>query len=963
MMRYYLFLWIFSSLLPLLSSSLLHGQILIHKNLNVEEGLIYSQVLCAYQDRDGYMWFGTSSGISRWDGRHFKNFHSSEKIRFDNVKLITESENGELIAVTRHGVLTYKQGTFEPVLSQPTELENWIEQAVKLADGKIYLADQDSSLWQFDGKSFTRMELQGCPDGMKILSLALKSDSTLIMGTQYNGLVFLEKPGKSGNDLSEIHFPNHISWILPSRQGDLYLATKGSGLFIYDGRMLRQLLSSDGLSGQVINHLYEDDQGSVYVATDEGVVVITDGNIENILSVENGLANSFVWYITADHQGNIYFCTDGGGVSQYRPGVYETYNSATGLPDNTVWSIKETNPSEFYFATDNGVAHLKNGRISTIATEEGLSDNMVITIQSTEDGTLFFGTNDHGVDILQNGKFSNLNQSNGLTSNSVWSITKDDKNRVYLGTYDGGICIYQDGKIIDTLDTEDGLANNYIVSAYTSPNGKIYFGLDNGGVFIVEDGHLDTENIYLPGLTVWSVYQNKIGDLYFGTDKNGLICYTKSGKDTIAIADGLSNNCILGIMEDHKRNLYLTTDNGVNIVDCSQNPVKVRLITNEDGLASRECNQGAYLKDNSGRLWVGTIRGVTCYNPLVDSPDKSTLPTHITKMSVFDREIPLYKDHISDPFKYHENYIKFNFIGIDLKSASKVHYRYRMNSSGPEWMRTDYPQVQFANLEDDTYQFEVQSSNEWNVWSKSTTLSFEILPPFWETWWFRLGGIFLITSVIATIIYYRFQQLLAVERLRAKIAADLHDDIGAGLSEINILTAVAEAKTPAEAKAHTKNELARIGQTASQLIDSMSDIVWLVNPKKDSMTDLVTRLKDIFNDLLDTKDITFNSENMHLLSKIRLKMEHRQFIFLIFKEALNNALKYSKCSVVDFQVFSENGRLKIILADNGVGFDQDSHKDGNGLKNMQERAKKINGDLQIKSRPGEGTKLIFSGKI
>ncbi len=963
-MKQYLHIWILSTLYALLSTaSSLHGQILIHKNLNVEDGLVYSQVLCAYQDHDGYMWFGTSSGISRWDGLQFENFHSTEKIRFDNVKLITESKIGNLVIVTRHGVLNYKEGVFSPLENQPSELENWIEQAVKLNDGLIYLADQDSCLWQFDGQYFKEVSPKGCPVGMKILSLGMAPNRTLLMGTKNNGLISMRAKKINKDYIPPAHQPANISWIHTSSNGNIYLATKGSGLYIYDGHSMNQISSSDGLPGRVINHFWESEKGIVYIATDEGVALLSEGKIVKTISVENGLANSFVWYITADHQGNIYFCTDGGGVSQYQPGVYRTYNTKTGLPDNTVWCIRETNPAEYYFATDNGVAVLKDDKIHTITTDQGLSDNMVITIQSSDDGTLFLGTSDHGVDIFRNDKFENLNQSNGLTSNSVWSITKDSENRFYLGTYDGGICVYQGGQIIDTINTRDGLANDYIVSAYTSPDGINYFGLDNGGVFAVENGRLNTKKIYLPGLTVWSIHQNGSGNLYFGTDKNGLIYFTPSGRDTLTIADGLSNNCILGIMEGKQGLLYLTTDNGVNIVDLSKKPAKIRLITNDDGLASRECNQGAYFKDSRERLWIGTIRGVTCYDPSLDSPIISDLPTHITGMSVFDWKIPLTTNHISKPFKYHENYIKFNFIGIDLKSANKVHYRYRMNNSDSEWIGTDYPQVQFANLEDDTYHFEVQSSNDWGVWGETAHVTFSILPPFWSTWWFRTLIILIVVGVTAMLIYFRIRQLLAVERIRAKIAADLHDDIGAGLSEINILTAVAEAKTPVEVKEHTKNELARIGKTAGQLIDSMSDIVWLVNPKKDSMTDLVTRLKDIFNDLLDAKGITFNNENMHLLTKIRLNMEHRQFIFLIFKEALNNALKYSNCTVVDFKVLTEKSRLKIILADNGTGFDLDNHKDGNGLKNMRERANKINGNLDIESRPGKGTKLIFTGKI
>jgi two-component sensor histidine kinase len=447
-----------------------------------------------------------------------------------------------------------------------------------------------------------------------------------------------------------------------------------------------------------------------------------------------------------------------------------------------------------------------------------------------------------------------------------------------------------------------------------------------------------------------------------GTDKNGLICFTSTGIDTITISDGLSNNAILGIMEDNSGRIYLTTDNGMNILDFSQNPPQIRIITRDDGLASSECNQGAYLKDSQGNLWIGTIRGVTKYNPEADLPTADPPLTHITRIRIFNRDISPGKSNDLPPFRYNENYLQFHFIGIDLVAPHKVRYRYRLNTTETDWINTDYPQVQFANLEDNSYRFEVQAGNEWDVWSDPDTIQFSILPPFWETWWFRLIIILVIGGILGGFIYSRIRSIVMIERVRAKIAADLHDDIGAGLSEINILSAVAEAKTPPEAKEKVQNELKRISNTAGQIIDSMSDIVWMVNPKKDSMTDLVSRLKDIFNDVLDAKDIVFRSENIHLLKNIRLDMERRQFLYLIFKEGMNNAVKYSNCRELSLKISLERKKLKITLQDDGIGFEMDPLRAGNGLTNMRERAKKIKGGLQIKSQPGEGTLIEFTGK-
>jgi signal transduction histidine kinase len=205
--------------------------------------------------------------------------------------------------------------------------------------------------------------------------------------------------------------------------------------------------------------------------------------------------------------------------------------------------------------------------------------------------------------------------------------------------------------------------------------------------------------------------------------------------------------------------------------------------------------------------------------------------------------------------------------------------------------------------------------------------------------------------------------LLAVERLRIKIAADLHDDIGAGLSEINILSAVVAARTPPELKAACDNELNKIGQTARTLIDSMSDIVWLVNPKKDAISDLVSRLSDSFADVFEAKCIRFHCKNSDALQQVRLTMEYRQHLFMIFKEAIHNAVKYSEADRLDLSIQFKGRKLNIRLQDNGKGFDPHAASSGNGLHNMRERAAKIKGALTVDSKKGEGTCVEFSGVL
>ena len=382
-----------------------------------------------------------------------------------------------------------------------------------------------------------------------------------------------------------------------------------------------------------------------------------------------------------------------------------------------------------------------------------------------------------------------------------------------------------------------------------------------------------------------------------------------------------------------------------------------------DGLASNECNQGAYFKDSQGYLWFGTVDGVSRFDPNLCIPNTNPPIMHLNRFQLFDQDLPLSNSDIHWNFNYNENYFKFAFIGIDLCAPHKVKYKYRLSGIDQEWIQTDNPFVQYTNLDDKDYTFEVMAGNEWGYWSEPAQLSFTISPPVWERWWFVLIAFLIIISPAVVVIRLRINRMLALERLRARIAADLHDDIGAGLSEINILSAVAAAKVPAEVRSILETELDKIGATARSLIESMSDIVWLVNPKKDAITDLISRLKDSFNDLFEAKGIQFSSDNEDTLQKVHLEMEYRQHLFMILKEAIHNAIKYSDASEIQLSVHLSGKILSIQLKDNGHGFDINQAKSGNGLHNMKDRAEKIGGRVNITSGNGNGTVIEFTGKV
>ena len=908
------------------------------------------------------MWFGTSSGISRWDGISFKNFILPQGLSDNNCKWIVEFKDGTLVFATRKGIVQYKENKFLPVVNAPAALNHWIHSMLVGTDNKLYIATDTSGIWIYDQQNFAHIDsVDGLPSN-SIHALAQAADGQVYLGFTANTIIKI-KDGKIQKTLDLQRIPDgvEVNTLYEDSNGALWIGTEGAGIYVYYNGYITHINARDGLPGATIHHITAGEEHQVYVATEEGLAVIENYQHVSVINEQNGLSYNFVWFIKKDRNGIYYIGTDGAGIDIYRPGLFQTINMDCGLPNNTVWAICETNDHDFYFGTDQGLVRYDRGNVKIIDTSSGLRDNMVLCLFEASDGKVYAGTNEQGVAIIEKDHISHINHDQGLHGPSVWTITEDKNGLIYFGTYDYGVNVWDGRQVIDTINVADGLSTNAIVSSFCTADGDLYFGSDGGGVYRYADGRIDT--VLLSGNTIWSVYEDRQGNMFFGTNDRGLIFFKEGQWDTLNIDDGLSHNSILGILEDNTGKLYLTADNGLNVIDFSENGCRIRVLGKSDGLASNECNQGAYYKDSQGYLWFGTIAGVSRFNPALCKPNSNVPRVHFRHIHLFEDEISTEAFRRRHYFNYNENYFKFEYIGIDLSAPHKVEYSYRLSGIDKEWQNTNNTSVQYTNLDDDTYSFEVKAVNEWGLWSEPQQLYFTINAPFWEHWWFIFAAFIITISPLFVVIRQRIKRLLALEKLRSKIAADLHDDIGAGLSEINILSAVAVSKTPPEIKTVVEPELNRIGMTARSLIDSMSDIVWLVNPEKDALSDLVSRLKDTFNDLFEARGILFSTENTQALQKIHLEMEKRHNLYLILKEAIHNAIKYSECRQIHLSISLNGKRLCIQIKDDGKGFEIENVTRGNGLRNMQKRAEKMGGQLTVNSVAGVGSEISFCGKV
>ena len=591
---------------------------------------------------------------------------------------------------------------------------------------------------------------------------------------------------------------------------------------------------------------------------------------------------------------------------------------------------------------------------------KNLSSNIIQIVYEDSKKRLWIGTGG-GLDLYERNKNEFINFTNrpsdlySLSSNQVQSCIFEDRNgNLWIGTWNGlnkipasdlkNVFTYPDSvrfvRYRFQADVKNGLSDERIVSAYEDAKGNLWFGTYGGG------------------LNLLTADQQEIQDGKF-------IHYT--------IKDGLPSNIIYRIEPDDKGDLWLSTDNGLSMF----NPEKktFRNYDASDGLQGNQFFWGAGFKGKNGELYFGGTNGFNVFNPGQLKNNNHIPPIVITSFQIFNKPVgineegsPLKKSIMSTKeieLSYSQAVFSFEFAALDFTVPSKNHYAYMMEGFDDNWIYSGNRRfVTYTNLDPGKYIFKVRGSNNDGVWNeKGTEIAITILPPLWRTWWFMTMAILLIGGIIVLIIYSRVKHLLEIERLRTKLAADLHDNIGSSLTEISILSEVISKKINTVDES-IRRSLNMISVNSRNLIDNMSDIVWLVNPKRDSLYDLILRLRDTYSELSSYASISFRSENIKSLEKVSLSMEHRQHLYLIFKEAINNCITHSGCSEITLDASVRGRKLQMTLKDNGKGFLIDhASNGGNGLNNMKNRAETIGGILNIYTKLDGGTTIQFEGDI
>jgi two-component sensor histidine kinase len=354
---------------------------------------------------------------------------------------------------------------------------------------------------------------------------------------------------------------------------------------------------------------------------------------------------------------------------------------------------------------------------------------------------------------------------------------------------------------------------------------------------------------------------------------------------------------------------------------------------------------------------------------LVPEPDSTPLPPPIliTGLRITGQQQPisaLGETEIAplklDPVR---NQLQIDFVALGFSPGEELLYQYKLEGTEGDWSPpSDQRNVNFANLAPGGYRFLVRAVNADGVMSEPPAIfSFTILPPVWQRWWFVAMVAALVGLIAYTIYRYRVARFLEIERVRTRIASDLHDDIGSNLTKIAILTEVAQQQLRAEDT--DGSPLSAAARISRESLDSMGDIVWAINPKRDTLRELLRRMRGFATDIFTNRNIEISFRFPDEGLELKLGPDLRRDVFLIFKEAVNNAVRHSECSKAEIELTIAGGSLVLIVSDDGKGFESAQLGEGNGLLSMRRRAESIKGKLDINSNVGDGTRIILRTPI
>jgi signal transduction histidine kinase/ligand-binding sensor domain-containing protein len=965
-------------------------------------GLNSDIVYTTYQDEKGFIWVGTSNGLQRFDGSKFirfsSGFNTGELPATDLLKIIPAGKNELwLHFFNRREVGIFNTSSFEyktiPIMPGGTLPSRHESSLWKDSKGEVYLFIWRYGILKYSVNSKAFLDFKGfkLPDGWFPTPYVFEDTvkQQIWLPCAGSGLAMYDR--KTGNTYTQHFNPiNHPILNLQKKYpgaSEFFIDSKRRfWIFSWDtshhrfcfnekGEPLKDtagLSENDGY--QELRYFFESKRKGL--DTNATKFSFTKGSDRNIYRIQY----SYIHQIMEDRDGGIWISSDNGlyfitsGTNEWN-----VSNITVRGPDNTNYEftdILQLNTGEYWLATwGNGIASVTE---KFERYDAGIYASMPVfdpvktkqyrqtwALFQQNERTVWIGCQ-AGLYMLYNPltrrtTYHEIKEAEGAT---IRFITKDDAGNIWFGTQRGHLIKY-DGTRFTVVQN----FSTIIRKIYFDQQQQMWVALEGDGLCRLDKTGMQVLHHFRADKTDAKLFQNNAFDIEQLNDSI-IICAAgamnfinrNNNKVTwITAADGLPGNSVRRVRKDHMGYIWMITSGGL----CRFNPVnnRITLYGRKDGVVmAKNTKEADYLSRDNLLLFAGgsdlLVIKTTQNSEPVYSPD-----VQIIDFKLFDSYLPVDSLIAGNriELKSHQNSFTINFSALSYLLREKLVYYYRMRGISDEWQIADrLGSVSFTLLPPGKYTFEVYCENIDGIKSHHiSSVSFFIRPPFWRTAWFMSTLLTIVAIIIYSMHRLRIKRILAVEKIRNRVARDLHDDMGSTLSTINILSSMAKAKLNSDIQ-KTGEYINKISDNSQRMMEAMDDIVWAIKPANDSMHKVVGRMREFATNVFEAKDIELEFKADEAVNNVNINMEARRDFFLIFKEAVNNAAKYSRCSKAAVEVYVDHHKLILRVKDNGIGFDVKAADSGNGLGNMQKRADALRSKIQIHSGMNEGTTVMLT---
>ncbi|HWX19900.1 MAG TPA: two-component regulator propeller domain-containing protein [Candidatus Binatia bacterium] len=963
---------------------------------DLQNGLITS----LYEDPAGVLWIGHETGqLTRYAGGQFRAVNLDKNWSGGVIEALATDEAGDLWLLNDSGML-YRvrdgQTAKAPGGASPTR-------KVALArarNGKLWVVANGTvaSLEKNKVEPFQFAEAQGTDYYDRVLPA--REGGVWVLGNERI------RRWRQGRWAAEMDFraPPAVTCLLETRSGNLLAGTLRDGLYLLrPGTDALHFSRTNGLSHNWVRALCEDHEGNIWIGTGGGFDNLRPRKVQ-MLSEAGGWEGCAVLSFSVSADGSAWIGTEGAGLYHYAQEHWTTYGVSSGLSNAFVWSVLETKPGELYVGTWGGGLVVKKGERFESPGDLCQVTEPVVAMYSGQHGELWVGTTS-GLRRYENGKLVWSAGKEKLALPDVRAITESVDGTLWFGMSGGGLGYLKEG-VLKQFQKGDGLGSDLIVALYAEPDGTLWCGSSDNGLTRLKQGKFAVISTRqgLPNSIISHIVDDEAGNLWLGSQRGifraskadlhrcadgqaGTVPCLSYGKD-----EGLSSlSCSGGFQPGACRTtdgrLWFPTATGLAIIDpakVSTNAVPPPVVIEEvlvDGasLDPKAVAASAMESGVSGKLDESENGG---QSGLEGTSHSATGPFAHISMESRGHPAGARLQRLRIAPGHHQ--FEFHYTGLSFAAPGKVLFRYRLEGLEPGWSEpvTDRV-VHYSYLRPGDYTFQVIACNNDGIWNDTgAALSFTTLPHFWQTWSFEIASMVSGAAAVGYGVLWatrrrvrrKLEQLerqRALERERARIARDIHDDLGASLTRIGMLSQSVRSEIQNQPQAAA--DVDQIYHTARELTRAMDEIVWAVNPKHDTLDSLVTYLGRFAQNFLSAAAIRCRLDVPMYLPAWALTSEIRHNVFLALKEALNNVVKHAEATEVRISLELAPGGFLLVIADNGRGFDwavlqarAEAPADGvrlaggNGVLNMRRRLEEIGGSCEWNTAPGEGTRVKLS---